>query len=650
MSSSGNYMSSSGNKRKPNDDGINHDGINVPSKIQAIYVNPTIVQANTNTNFESTKIEMVDKGYIPVNRDMLKDPETHIAYTKIENWVDDPFPEKNKKATRDLCQSMYDNPGNVVIVYVQCHGNFVKSIKCETTNFPSGNTITTITGTKIKDYKLIAPIPENMFVCYTSPMATQNLSENNYDNKVVGAILDPNNRAKIIEAVVTGNVDNLFEWESEIAILPEYRECVVGCGGVCPNTLLSFRVETDPEQQATVRWRSLIATSEAPERNIRSLMPVSSETKTRNVTLANRSPIEGADPQIDKEYVMLNEIYDLVDKGNSEQNKSIMELIKKNDYDIYTDTLLQKLVKTFGTEKKIIVFLDVCSDFTTEFVYEIDDRLVRIPLDKKDDKNKDNMINEDNKSYKQAHGEYFKASEIFKPNEKSTIYSNLTISGPASSLRPVYKISYSPIVDITTRAIIRAFKAVRKNYIDNCVKKPFIMGQMPKITIMYIPNSDIVEEQNEYGHYDSPSQTDIGYLTSENKNILIGEVDMLASSASVSSSSSSGGEAEKEVCKPSWVSTLKEFIMTNLYKKNTGCKNWVEYRLKPGEINPIRDDDSPFVSNGGGGSLASIMYSRPKGGSRRRSKNKPKNRKTKKTKKSRKNINRKTTRNKTRKY
>ena len=35
MSSSGNYMSSSGNKRKPNDDGINHDGINVPSKIQA---------------------------------------------------------------------------------------------------------------------------------------------------------------------------------------------------------------------------------------------------------------------------------------------------------------------------------------------------------------------------------------------------------------------------------------------------------------------------------------------------------------------------------------------------------------------------------------------------------------------------------------
>jgi hypothetical protein len=611
-------------------------------------------QLKKDITFERAKIEMVDNGYIHVNGDMLKDPINHIAYTKIENWTDEPFPEENKTATRELCESMFKNPNNVVIVYVQCHGNFVKSIKCETTNFPSGNTITTITGTKIKDYKLIAPIPENMFVCYTSPMATQNLSENNYDNKVVGAILDPNNRAKIIQAVVTGNVDNLFKWESEIAILPEYRECVVGCGKVCPNTLLSFKVETDPEKQATVRWRSLIATSEAPERNIKSLMPVSSETKSRNVIVANQNPIEGADPQIDKEYVMLNEIYNLVDKGNPQQNKSITDLIEKNDYDIYTDTLLQELVKTFGTEKKIIVFLDVCSDFTTEFVYNIDNILARIPLDKKDDKNKDDMINEDNKIYKQAYEQYFKASEIFKPNEKSTIYSNLTISGPASSLRPVYKISYSPIVDITTRAVIRAFKAVRKNYIDNCVKNPFSMGEMPKITIMYITNSDIVEEQNEHGHYDSPSQTDIDYLTSENKKILIGEVDMLASSASgsssINSSINSGREPEKEVCKPSWVSTLNQFIMTNLYKTNTRCKNWVEYRLKPGEIDPFSDDESPFISNGGGGSIASIMYSRPNGGSRRRSKNKPKNRKTKKTKKSRKIINRKTKRNKTRKY
>ena len=49
-------------------------------------------------------------------------------------------------------------------------------------------------------------------------------------------------------------------------------------------------------------------------------------------------------------------------------------------------------------------------------------------------------------------------------------------------------------------------------------------------------------------------------LIAENKNILMGEVDMLASSASGSSSR----EPEKEVCKPSWVSTLKEFIMTTV--------------------------------------------------------------------------------------
>jgi hypothetical protein len=670
---------------------------------------------------EEHKQELKAKGYIQVEPDLLQDPND-IVGVKIHNWATEPFPKPNIDATKALLQSMYDDPANTLKLILECHNGFEESFKANTDGL-----ITTITGAKTNNNRAFITIPDNIVVIYTSPQETLNSSLSNLNNEVVGTILDKTYHEKIVKAVATGNVDKLFNWEVQSQsneILPENKKCIIGCG-VSPNSKLSFMVD-DPGKP--VGWRSGIFSSDVPDRNRRSLRPASSETPSRHtIPLASKTSIGnlsiGHDPlqyTLNHEFQLLGSTADAIKTENK-----LLKYLNENNGDIMLVDFLKEIKPVIGN-RKCIIFIDACSAFDFNCVSNSPRGIVNIPIDKKDDKNLYNyaqFLVESNGNpdpdIKEAYDQYFEASDKFKLNIKSTVFKNLSLYDNHSPLRPIYDIRYSPIVGLATRCIIGAFDAIRKNYLDNCVKprEPFDMGTMPKLKLFYEIHSAVGEQPNDDELLVSHTQTEQDYLSTIEST---GDFDVSSKtiiSSGSNSNSSSNSISEAIVKEPTWRQRLNnkiKEIKDNLIQIGQSIRSYFKQNpdnrvtITEGKIS---EDDGPFLPDkagggsfeagggsfeagggsfeagggsfeagggsfeAGGGSFEaggrsykkanwfpdvsaeeqriSSMMSEGKGGSRRRPRNKAKNRKTKKNKKQRKTKNRKNrqnNRNKTRRY
>lgn len=632
---------------------------------------------------EKKKQELEAKGYISVESELLKDPND-IVGVKIHNWATEPFPEPNINATKALLQSMYTDPRNTLKLIIECHNGFEESFKANTDGL-----ITTITGAKTNNNRSFITIPENIIVIYTSPQETLNSSLSNLNNQVVGTILEPKNHDKIVEAVATGNVDKLFNWEVQLQgneIRPENKKCIIGCG-VSPNSKLSFMVD-DPGKP--IGWRSGIFSSDVPDRNRRSFRPASSETPSRHtIPLASKTSIGNLSIGHDPSKYTLNHGFELLGSTAMARDtqKNLLDYLDKNNGDIMLVDFLQKIKPVIGN-RKCIVFIDACSAIDFNCVSDSPRGIVNIPIDKKDDINLYNYAQflvagngNPDPDIKEAYDQYFEASDKFKLNLKSTVYKNLSFYDNNSQLRPIYDIRYSPIVGLATRCVIGAFDAIRDNYLENCVKsrEPFNMGETPKLEIIYEIHSAVGEQPNDDDLLFSHTQPEPGFFESieSTRDFDISSKTIISSGSNSNSNSNSISEAI--VKEPTWRERLNNKIkeiqdnlrqigqsISSYFKQNSNNKMFPK-KYVMGEIS---EDDGPFLPDkagggsfeAGGGSFeanrfpdvsAEELRLLSKGGSRRRPKNKPKNRKTKKNKKQRKTKNRRNRqpkRNKTRRY
>jgi len=654
MSSSGNYMSSSGYKRKPSD-----ATSEVPEKIQAIQAtnpnpDPIIVQEERNIEFEDRKQEL-SKNYTEVEPSDLVSPTTDPVFVK-NTWADDPIPKEFEKKIRELLQTI--NSDNTVIVAVQCHGGVDAYEKINTEQY-GDKSITIISGVTYGQPSF-ATTPAGCFGIFTAPLSSLNYASGNYKNAGVGYFLDPYNHEQIVNALKTGNIDLLFKYTSNRELNPEYNTCGLGLPGCCPNYLLDFNPGVDS-------WAAFVATSEANQRNIRSLM---AEKDTRSRILSVSNPTEKMEASL------LNDTYELFGEEAKTAETTFKQRVKENDGKMYVSEFF-KIIKQGFPGKTIICFFDVCSAFFPNIVGKVKDAqtntetIVNLPIDQKLDKDKPNMNTQliQDPDYI-IFQEYLTACAKFKTIRFPTIYRGIRFG---SLDKPTYMIEYSPIVKIAFETTKKMFDVVKKSYEKCSVKDTsFIISKTVKTEI----DAEIVfaAKQTDTGSYNSDSQPQdvVPYLI-DLKPVV--------------------------VCKPTGVfSNVAQFIR-NFFKKQPGCNNIFKYTLKPGEKDPIVDDIGPSfppedgigsgsiqgsssigssssAAGGGGGSSiiglglvtnpsvhptfsgkagGSSIFSMDeggKGGSRRRPKNKPKNRKTK-NKKQRKTKNRKNrqpNRNKTRRH
>jgi hypothetical protein len=625
------------------------------------------------------------KGYRPVEPELLKNPDD-IVFIKVEKWVDKGFHKANIDATIKLLQSMYDKPQDTSILYVQCHGILEKIIEVNTSDIIpektytlTPDTVTLITGKKTPQEDLIVSIPENVACIFPSPFGTLSSSISNYDNNAVGNILDQRNHDIIVKAFATGNVNKLILPKSKGNSVKQ-ESSVVSCGGISPNLQLDFRVEIEPTNIATALWRSFVISSNAQPRNKKAFLPKSDATYHSISTAANasvnkESPLAiGDDPA--KNYT-LNHTFNLL--GNKphelEAEKNLLEYLDKHDGKISLKTFLEIMRLAFGN-KNVICFFDTCTEFDVKCVFNLTEGgIVNMPIDQKDDKNfydyrKFSERANPDPDIENAYDQYIKATEKFIPIIKQTVYENIPHYDKNSKLRPIYDISYSPIVDIVTHSVMRAFYTIRENYLQNCVKAPFEMGPMKQIETLYEVHSGVLEQPNAAGLVSSNSQI-VPYLEDLESR---GDIDLSSSNSNGNSNSnnnsnsnSSEAREQEQTFLAILLENLKQFgghVISYFKKKNNDEKN--PTKDVKGQIyeedSPFLDseagggggyseDDGPFIPDKAGG--GSMMDQGKEGGSRRRPRNKPKNRKTKKNKKQRKTKNRRNRqpkRNKTRRY
>jgi hypothetical protein len=605
--------------------------------------------------------ELNTRGYKPVERSLLVDPNNPV-FVKVENWADKDFPQANIAATETLLQSMYANPGDTVIFYIQCHGNYEKEITLKKNMLEeNGIVTTTIYGVKTDSVPaLFVPIPTNVVCVSPSPFGTLSSSKSNYDNNVVGTIINPTNHNKIVQTVATGNVDKLFSPESQSNRVKE-DHCIIGCGGMSPNLQLDFKVETEPTNIATALWRSFVISSNAHSRNKNAFLPKSDATY-HSISSAAEGPINkesplamGDDPA--KNYT-LNHTFNLLgnEPAKVEAEKNLLKYLDTNDGKISLQTFLDIMSLAIG-DKNAIFFFDTCTEFSIDCVFNLNTGgTVNMPIDQIYDKTLHNYNYQPffkqtklDPDIKNAYDQYFEACNKFKPVIKPTIYWNL----PS---QPAYNIRYSPIVDIVTHRVMLAFNAIRRNYLANCVKGEvkgsFDMGTMPTIKTFYQVQSSVLANTGT-GYTDSFSQKqDVPYL---NHLVPLPRV-------YVPSNSSSTIGQSIEIPQPQSQSqhlTFLDIILKNVTLFGDHVTSY--FKEKKSDDNPIitngkiSEEVSPFVDSAGGGSIIQPMFPDVsaeelrllrnsgllrKGGSRKRP-NIPKNRKTMKNKKQRKTKNRK---------
>ena len=365
----------------------------------------------------------------------------------------------------------------------------------------------------------------------------------------------------------------------------------------------------------------------------------------------------------------LNHTFKLL--GNSTYEKAaetnLLKYLDDHDGKISLQKFLNIMTPAIAIGTNAIFFFDTCTEFSIDCVFNLKTGetgetgetggTVAMPIDQIYDKTLYNYNQEFLKqtkpdpAIKNAYDQYIEACDKFNLITKQTIYWNL-------SSQPVYHINYSPIVDIVTGRVMFAFNAIRKNYLDNCVEGSFDMGTMSTIKTFYQVQSSVLSEK-ETRYTDSFLQKqEVPYLN------------YLVSLPHVPSNSSSSIRQSIEI--PQTQSQSQDPLKILLYKilENVtlfGDHVTSYFKEKKSDDKPIitngkiSEEVSPFVDSAGGGSAIQPMFPdvsvelrlSGKGGSRRRPKNKPKNRKTKKNKKQIKTKNRKNrqpNRNKTRRY
>jgi hypothetical protein len=559
--------------------------------------------------FEEKKTQLLSKDYTEVNPDLLVSPDTNPVFTKIFNWSNKPFPEEYKDRIKAFFQNM--NPENAVIAVVQGHAKDDECVKIETTEH-GDKTITTITGTTFDGEPAVASTEDDVIIIFSAPFTTLNLTSSNFNNKVVGNLLEPENHETIVNAVKTGNADSLFEYISydrDRQIKEEYKKCIIGLPGCCPNFLLDFYVKKDPEERANASWAAFVATSEAPPRNVKSLMSPRLDKRARNMPVANPvgTKIETS---------LLNDKYKFF--GNTPQaiaaETEFKAMIHENDGEIYIQDFIKNIKKAFPG-KKIICFIDTCSQYNLNIVGKVkvkneddeDDEdkyaIVSLLVDQKIDKDKMNTPNLISPEYGPIFQKYLKACSQFNPIRIPTIYNQLQQlrlqnSGippikPIRSIHPVYNIDYSPIVKLGFESTIKMLNAIRNCYLECAIEDPdFSMGQMDKIQIKIDSELAVASQLNDEGQATTDSQVTL----SQNYTTDL----PLYSWTEPMESSEQGG-----VCVSTRVFANVANFVRNLFKREPRCNNpLVTYTLQPGEMDPIKDEDGPFVSfsaSGGGG-------------------------------------------------
>ena len=614
--------------------------------------------------FEQRKEKLIEK-YEPLKPDELKFPDTDPVFVK-KTWADKSLPVKFEENLCKLIQNM--NLENVVIVDVQCHGSLEKYVQIKTEQY-GDESITTVSGA-VYDQPLFATTPAECIGIFPAPLSSLNYASGNYKNEGVGYFLNPDNREQIINAIKTGNIDNLFKYIASRELDPKYGTCGLGLPGCCPNYLLDFNPGVDS-------WAAFVATSEANERNLRSLMK---EKDTRSRTLLVASSSEKM------EAPLLNDTYELFG-GTLEAiaaENDFKRTVKQNEGKIYVGEFFE-IIKAGFPDKTIICFFDVCSAFFPNIIGNVKDpqtnkeTIISFPIDQKLTKDKFNIndpLNKDplNKDpdYIQLFNQYSTACAKFKTIEIPTIYTGIRVGGLN---RPTFNIEYSPIVKIALKTTKQMFDVVKQSYLKCAVEdSSFIMGEMVKIQI----DAELVF---------AAARTDTGAATSDSQPQDVGYLSILKPKTSV------------VVCKPRGLfANVTQFVRNLLFNRQLGCNSIAKYTLKPGEMDPIRDDNDPFAfrglglissaSGGGGGPDSNVNSSaggggpsafrgrlipnytpirqqsietiiatnqnlspeeirlQRKGGSRKTKKNKTRRTKTRKTKKNKRNNARKTRKNK----
>jgi hypothetical protein len=625
-------------------------------------------------DFKKRITELSEK-YTEVDPSLLVSPTTDPVFVK-KTWADKKNPDTEGFETnlRKLLQSMnLKNLENIVIVDAQCHGGMevYQEIKKEQYNNKS---ITTMSG-KTFGEPSYAHTPDSCFGCYVAPLGGLNYISGNYENSGVGFFLNPANLGIITEAIRTGNLHKLFKYTYNREPITKYNSYEVGLPGCCPNYLLDFVPGVNS-------WAAFVATSQANKRNLKSLMKVKADARSRRILVSSSTEKMEA-PFLNDTYQLFGDTQDALDA-----EKRFKDQIKKNNGKMYVREFFE-IIKDGFPGKTIICFFDICSAFFPNIVGRVENAttknvtVVNLPIDQK--LNKDNF-NIDNLSTQDPNyiifQEYLKACAKFKPIRFTTTYDLITLG---KMNKPTYDIEYSPILKEMLEKEKKKFDLLKQFYVNCCVSDPsFTMGEMRELEVKIDTELVFAAKPTDEGGHSSNSQAqDVTYLYGLTPIVHVAPV---------------------VVCKPRGViSNVLEFISNLLFKKQPGCNNIFKYTLKPGEADPIMDDIDPFpVKNGGGsdsiqsslindssssaagggggdmgigvGSVTNQSVSVPpifsgkagggsvvsmdeetKGGSRRRPKNKPKNRKTKKNKnkKQRKTKNRKNRhpkRNKTRRY
>ena len=547
---------------------------------------------NSSKDFElSEKYEKLIKNYTPVEPDELKFPNTEPVFVK-KTWANKPLPLDFEENLRKLLQNM--NLENIVIVDVQCHGSLEKYVQIKTEQY-GNESITTISGA-IYDQPLFATSPDGCIGIFPAPLSSLNYASGNYKNEGVGYFLNPGNREQIIKAIKTGNIDKLFQYIATRELDPEYRTCGIGLPGCCPNYLLDFNPGVDS-------WAAFVATSEANLRNLRSLM---TEKDTRSRTLLVASPTEKMEASL------LNDTYELfgeTPEAMSAEN-DFKRTVKQNDGKMFVSDFFE-IIKQGFPGKTIICFFDVCSAFFPNIIGKVKDTetnketIISFPIDQKltkDNFNMEDPLNKDplNKDpdYIQLFQQYLTACAKFKPIKIPTIYTGIRVNGLD---RPTFNIEYSPIVKIALKTTKQMFDVVKNSYIKCAAKdSSFTMDKMVKIEI---------DAESVF----AATRTDEGAATSDSQPQDVRYLSIVKPTDSV------------VVCKPRGVfANVTQFVRNLLFKRQLGCNSIAKYILKPGEMDPIRDDNDPFAfrglglissaSGGGGGPVFRPSFASASGG------------------------------------
>jgi hypothetical protein len=513
-------------------------------------------------DFEQRKEEL-KKNYKPVSTNKLVSPDTDPVFVK-KTWADKDLPVEFESTVRELLQNM--NLENVVIVDVQCHGSLEKYVQIKTEQY-GNESITTVSGA-VYDQPLFATTPDGCIGIFPAPLSSLNYASGNYKNAGVGYFLNLDNREQIIKAIKTGNIDNLFKYIATRELDPEYGTCGLGLPGCCPNYLLDFNPGVDS-------WAAFVATSEANPRNLRSLMK---EKDTRSRTLSVASPNEKMEASLlNTTYELFGETPDAIAAENT-----FKRTVENNDGKIYVSEFFE-IIKAGFPGKTIICFFDVCSAFFPSIIGNVKhadtESIISFPIDQKLDKDKFNINDPSNTDplnkdpdYIQLFQEYLTACAKFIPIKIPTIYTVIQFNGVN---RPTFNIDYSPIVKIAFETTKNMFNVVKQSYLKCAVEdSSFIMGEMVKIQI----DAELVF---------AAARTDTGAATSDSQPQDVGYLSILKPKTSV------------VVCKPRGLfANVTQFVRNLLFKRQLGCNSIAKYTLKPGEMDPIRDDNDPFAFRG----------------------------------------------------